>query len=203
MILLCICALLFNLILAYILGDILHIPLFMDTIGTVAVVFYAGLFPGLIVAGLYNVLRFGLMVLIGNPAYPWEMMYALCGIAIAFSTWILSWRNKNIGRGKSLTSLYLVLIAIVSSFASSFTGGAIETFQRQIFDNQIYPNPVKDFVTAFLGDKFGLFVACVIARIPFTTIDRLICTFAGYLLYKGIKKLAVKFETGSNHNEFS
>jgi len=34
----------------FLIGDILHLPLFMDTIGTVFIVFYAGLLPGLITA---------------------------------------------------------------------------------------------------------------------------------------------------------
>ena len=187
-ILVCVIAQIINLAAAYIFGDMLHVPLFLDTIGTVVTVFYAGLVHGLIVAGFYNVLRVLLMVLMGNPAYPWDMMYALCGLAIVFCTWVFIYKNSNFRGGTLLTVLYLLLIVLVSSFASSLIGAGIETSQRIIFHNQIYSNPVTLFVQAFLGGNFGLFLACFITRIPVTVLDRLICTFAGWCLYLLLKK---------------
>ena len=89
-ILLCLLAQAFNLLVAYILGDILHLPLFMDTVGTVFIVLYAGLVPGMMVGISYNILRFFLMMILGNPVYPWEIMYCLCGAAIAFFTYFFT-----------------------------------------------------------------------------------------------------------------
>ena len=186
-IILCVLALLANLALAYFFGDVLHVPLFLDTIGTVTVVFYAGLVPGLIVGGLYNVLRFVLMVIVGNPPYPWDMMYALCGLAIVLCTWAFIYKNKNLRRGALLTVLYLLLIVLVSAFVSSLIGAGIETAQRIIFNNQIYSSPVKHFVQAFLEGNIGLFLACFITRIPVTVLDRFICTFAGWGLHLILK----------------
>ena len=186
-IILCVIAELLNLFSAWILGDVLHIPLFMDTIGTVFIVFYAGLIPGLIVGGLYNILRLLLMIIAGNPFYPWEIMYSLCGISIVIFTWIFSWHNDNLYLSKTLTILYIILISLVTAFASSIIGGAVESFQRIFFDDQIYVNPVKSFVMAFLGENIGLFIACTFARIPVTILDRLICTVLGFILYKIVK----------------
>ncbi len=187
-ILLCLLAQAFNLLAAYILGDILHLPLFMDTVGTVFIVFYAGLVPGMMVGISYNILRFFLMMILGNPVYPWEIMYCLCGAAIAFFTCFFYWRNQNFYLSRTLAILYLVLISLVTAFASSIIGGSIEAVQRICFDNQIYENPVRNFVTAFLGQHFGLFVACIFSRIPITVLDRLICTFLGAALYQLVKK---------------
>lgn len=80
------------------LAAALHLPLFSDTIFTVAVTFYAGFVPGLIVAGLYN----PVMTLVECAVYRTEMfyfdfLYALCGMLIVLSA-------------------YLLLIAFVSSF---------------------------------------------------------------------------------------
>ena len=188
-VILCALALLFNLATSYFLDDVLHVPLFMDTIGTVAVVFYAGLVPGLFVAALYNVLRFMLALLAGNPAYPWNMMYALCGLAIAFSTWLFSYRNREMGHTRTITVLFLILIALVSAFASSLIGASIETSQRLIFGNQIPPSPIQNFVMVFLDGNIGLFFACFVTRIPVTVLDRIICTFAGWGLYLILKKI--------------
>ena len=115
-ILLCLLALLFNLASAYFFGDMLHVPLFLDTIGTVVTVFYAGLVPSLFVAGFYNVFRVLLMVAMGNPAYPWDMMYALCGLAIVFCTWVFIYKNSNFRGGTILTVLYLLLIVLVPEY---------------------------------------------------------------------------------------
>lgn len=184
----CILAEILNLILPWITFDYLKIPLFMDTIGTVFIVLYAGLVPGLIVGGLYNVLRLLLQIFVGNSVYPWEIMYSLCGIAIVFFTWLFSWQNRNLYSSKRITILYLILISLVTAFTSSLLGGAIETFQRIFFDNQIYSNPVKTFIMAFLGEKLGLFVACTFARIPVSVLDRLICTFLGFTLYQLVRR---------------
>ena len=56
LIVLCTLADVLNIVSAFIFYDVLHIPLFMDTIFTVAITFYYGLAPGLVVAVLYNVL---------------------------------------------------------------------------------------------------------------------------------------------------
>ncbi len=193
-IILCIFAEVLNLGLPFLFGDLLGVPLFLDTIGTVFIVFYAGLIPGLIVGGLYNILRLLLMVSIGNPVYPWEMMYALCGLAIAFLTWALSWKNTSLYLTKALTFLYLILISLITAFASSMIGGAVEATQRILFDNQVYVNPVRSFIMAFLGEKTGLYIACMFARIPITVLDRLISTFFGLIVYQLVRWFEIHHE---------
>lgn len=183
-----------NLILPFIFGDLLHVPLFLDTIGTVFIVFYAGLVPGLIVAGLYNILRLILMVIVGNPVYPWEMMYSLCGLAIAFLTWALSWKNTSLYLTRALTFLYLILISLLTAFASSMIGGAVEATQRLLFDNQVYINPVRSFIMAFLGEKIGLYISCMFARIPITVLDRLISTFFGFIVYQLVRWFEIRHD---------
>ena len=198
----CVLALAFNLVSAFVLGDVLHIPLFMDTIGTVFIVFYAGLVPGLVVGIGYNILRFFLMALLGNPVYPWEMMYCLCDGAIAFFTWLIYRKNQYFYYSRPLVFLYLVLIALVTAFASSIIGGAIETTQRILFHNHIYVNPVRNFVTAFLGQNFGLFVSCTFSRIPITVLDRIICTFLGAGIYQLVRNCEKKMaERAEERNE--
>ena len=50
----CICSLILNSVFTFFFFDFLNIPLFMDTIFTVAIVFYFGLVPGLIVGITFN-----------------------------------------------------------------------------------------------------------------------------------------------------
>ena len=163
----------------------------MDTIGTVFIVFYAGLLPGLIVGLSYNIFRvFFIMLVFGNPFYPWESLYSLCGGAIAFFTWLLYWKNRNFYLSRTIVFLYLILISLVTTFASSVIGGSIEAVKRIFFGNQVYVNPVNNFVVSFLGQHFGLLVSCIFSRIPITLLDRIICTFMGV----GIYQLVIKKE---------
>ena len=50
----CISAILLNVAATFLFYDVLHIPLFLDTIFTVAIVFYFGLVPGLVVGIIFN-----------------------------------------------------------------------------------------------------------------------------------------------------
>ena len=167
----------------------LRIPLFLDTIGTVAVTFYAGLLPGIIVALLFNVIRTIQIALVnGTEIYPWEMLYMLCGATIAAVTWAFARRKENFCINRQITILYLVLIALLSAFASSVVGGLVETVNRIFFDGIHNRFLTEYFVRAFMGENMGMFVSCVLARIPMTLMDRVICTFAGYGLYALAKK---------------
>lgn len=182
----CMCAEALNFLCVLLFCTIAHIPLFLDTIGTVAITFYAGLIPGLIVAILYNVLWVVVTAaMAGNAVYIMDMVYALCGIAIVISTWFFARKKQNFSINSFTTFLYLILIAIVSAIASSIIGGIIETTNRVVFDGASYKTSVLDpLIHLLLGEKLKTFIACVIARIPITSVDRLICTFAGFSVYK-------------------
>ena len=185
-----------NYICAFLFCKFGHIPLFLDTIGTVAAVFYAGFWPGVIVAALYNVIWVLLAVVFSKaPFYPWDMIYALCGIAIAVTTWLFARKKENFQMGRLITVLYLVLIALVSAFASSLIGGLIETVNRIHLGNPVYESSVLDnFLKAFLGENFGTLVSCIIVRIPITVLDRLICTFAGFALYRLLPSVKEEYD---------
>ncbi len=177
-----------NLLGIFLISDTLHIPLFMDTIGTVFIVFYAGLIPGLIVGLSYNMFRvFFIMLFYGNSFYPWESLYSLCGAAIVFFTWFFFWKIRSFYLSKTITILYLILISLVTAFASSVIGGSIEVLRRFFFDDQAYLNPVNNFVVSFLGQHFGLWISCIFSRIPISLLDRLISTFLGAAIYQLVR----------------
>ena len=182
----CILAELLNLLCVWFFCDQLHAHLFLDTVGTVAVTFYAGLVPGLIVAVMFNIMRVLMLAIVTkSPVYPWDMIYALCGIAIVLTTWSCSRKKENFCMDTGITLLHLVLIALVSAFASSIIGGIIESFNRIMFQGKAYDaRPLEQMVHALLGENLGLFASCIMARIPVTVLDRFICTFAGFGLYR-------------------
>jgi len=184
-----------NLLFRFLLVDVAHIALWFDTIGTVAVTFYAGLVPGIVVAASYNIICVIILAVVSkSPIYPWDMIYALCGIAITVMTWLFARKKENFRMGRMIATLYLVLIALVSAFASSIVGGIIESVNRIQFGNLAYSSVLEQFVRAFLGENIGILTSCILVRIPVTVLDRLICTFAGFGIYKlfSRKKLYVE-----------
>ena len=172
----------------FLLVTYLRLPVFMDTIFTVALVFYAGLVPALIVAALYNpIMTILLCVIYGTEIFYFDSLYAICGILIVFSTWIFSRNKKEFFFSHTVTVLYLLIIAFVSAFLTSFSASALNTFIRPLFGNLSRFSAIDDFYIAFQNLKFGTFLSYLLPRIPIIVLDRLISTFLGYGIYRVIK----------------
>ncbi|MBB5219570.1 ABC-type multidrug transport system fused ATPase/permease subunit [Treponema rectale] len=178
-----------NFLSVFIFYETLHLPLFMDTIFTVAVVFYAGLVPGLIVAAGYNIFDSFIAVLYGYPFSAFTMLFSLCGISIAFITWLFARNKSEFKISPAITFLYLLLIVFITSFCSVFISGIIDYYKYTHFNLPDMVAPVKNFTMSFLSQKFSLFASCILGQVPVSFSDRLITTFAGF----GVYKLAVRF----------
>lgn len=193
--LICISAVILNFLTASLFFNILKLPFFFDTIWTVAVVFWLGLVPGLCVAVGYNILNYLVWALksgTGNFAF----LYSICGILIVLSTWMFSRKKEEFRFSPVVTILYLILIALVSSFCTIIAGGLIDYFQYTNYDMIEQMNPIKKFTDSFVRQKFSLLASCILAQIPISFTDRLITTFAGF----GIYRLIQKFNKGKIHD---
>lgn len=168
----------------------LHLPLFLDTIFTVAITFYAGLVPGLIVAALYNPLFAVIMkFLFHQPETFLNVVFIVPGMLIAFTTWIFSRRKESFLYSRNVTFLYLLVISLASAFVSCFASAFMETVVRPFFEQYSMKNSpsftsTDSLSTAFGNFGFSKYLAALLPRIPITTIDRLVCTFAGFGVYK-------------------
>ena len=180
----CAVAILLNILSAFLFYDCLHFPLFMDTIFTVTVVFYCGLFPGLAVGVLYNICNVFFRVLIGMSFQPIIMAFGICGAIIAFVTWFFARKHEEFKISLPVTALYLVLIAVTSSFCVVIVSGFIDFIKITFFYSPDMQSPVKQFTDSFLQADFSLLVSCILGQIPVSFIDRLITTFLGYGVYK-------------------
>ncbi len=183
-IILCLIAEFLNILSTYIFFDVLNIPLFFDTIFTVAVVFYIGLVPGLFVSIGYNVLNSLLQIVKSGCFDPFYLMYGICGILIVISTWFISRHKEEFKISISITFLYLLLITLVSSFFSIISGGIIDFFHYRYFEITELINPVAKFTEAFIVQNYSPLVSCILSQIPISVLDRFIATFAGYGIYK-------------------
>ncbi|WP_294429251.1 hypothetical protein [uncultured Treponema sp.] len=183
-ILLCIVAEALNLITAYIFYDTLQLPLFMDTIFTVAITFYCGLLPGVLVAIFYNVIATLTFPIRDYTFEPYAMLFAICGALVAFSTWLFARHKEDFRISKTITVLYLILIALVSSFMSVIAGGVIDCIRFTFADLPDRMAPIKDFTDTFRSLHYSLLASCFLGQIPVSLTDRMITTFAGYGVYR-------------------
>ena len=127
-VIICIVAEILNFLAADIFYHTLKIPLFFDTIFTVAVVFYCGLMPGLCVSIGYNLINSLIWVCKEDVSDPFIFFYTICGILIVFSTWIISRHKAEFKISPVVTILYLVLIALISSLCTIISSGIIDYF---------------------------------------------------------------------------
>ena len=105
-------------ILTALLAIELHLVLFLDTIFTVAITFYAGLIPGLIVAFIYNpVMTIVLCLKSGHSFFIYDSLYCFCGMVIVLITWAFSRNKSNFQQNKSVTILDLSRSAFSSAIA--------------------------------------------------------------------------------------
>lgn len=183
------CALALNILTVFIFYSVLHIPLFFDTVFTVAVCFYLGLFPALFVSLSYNVLNTLYWWLYIGRTDPLFMLYAICGVLIVLVTWLFSRHRAEFRISPAITACYLVLIAVISSVCSIVVGGIIDYFHLSYFDVPDMMNPIKHFTEAFVHQKFSLFASCIFAQAPVSFTDRLITTFAGYGAFRFAERI--------------
>ena len=180
----CIVSIFLNLGTSFLFFDVLKIPLFLDTIFTVAIVFYLGLVPGLIVGILFNFIDAGFNYFILGIVSPTNVFFALCGAAIVLVTWLFARKKEEFQISVPITLLYLLLISVLSSFVTIFIGGIIDFLRFTYLEIPDSMAPIKQFTESFVSQRFSLFAACILGQIPISITDRLITTFAGYGVYK-------------------
>lgn len=173
----------------FIFAEVLELPAFFDTIFSVAITFYAGPVPGIIVAALSNplmtVLRY---TFYGTEIFYFDFLYSVCGIFIVLATWTISRNKKEFFFSRTVTILYLLIIAFASSFLSCFSASFLDTFIRPLFNKSSGFSAIDNFSMAFQKLKFNVFLSYLLPRIPLTVLDRLICTFAGFGIYRFAEK---------------
>ena len=184
----CLAAILLNLGTTILIYDVLHIPLFLDTIFTVATVFYLGLVPGLMVGIFFNIVDTFFNFLIRGIYSPTNIFFSLCGAAIVLVTWAFARKKEEFQISIPVTLLYLLLISLLSSCASILIGGTIDFIRFSYYEIPDSMAPIKQFTDSFLSQKFNLFTSCILGQIPISMTDRLLATFAGYGVYKLLEK---------------
>jgi len=202
MLLLCLTGALLNIAINKIFtaGGIWILPLYLDTILTITVTFFGGLFWGVLTGILTN--------LIGHTInfWGWEgYLFVFCNIATALVTWafirlfpqeIKITNDSKTRMVKTHNSqmffriinriIVLILLSFTLCLVMSLLGGLISAL-IQIFGS----SPADELLlSALLGStmfpKMNVILMEILSRIPINIIDRLISVFAGYGIAIGV-----------------
>ncbi|MFP3043775.1 hypothetical protein LQZ19_18340 [Treponema primitia] len=204
---------LLNMLIQYFSRGWLGIPLFLDTVLTMTVTFYGGVFWGALTGALTNLIEQSL------PFYGWlPYLFVLCNIAVALVTalfirWFpqelsINYTEKQLSKshGKSLwqsqwlqdlmgRAIVLVLLSFALCLVISILGGffavIIGHFSPSLTTASV--SPEQNFALALERRHLSAIIVSIGSRIPMNLLDRLISSFAGYglavLLAWGSRKL--------------
>lgn len=188
----------------------LGIPLFLDTVLTMTVTFYGGVFWGVLTGALTNLMQASF------PFAGWgPYLFIICNIAVALVTALfIRWfpqelriadTEKPLPKNKSLwfqdlmgRAIVLVLLSFALCLVISVLGGLCSAII--IFFNGYTTPTLADIITpegnfkiALIRRNFPGLIVEIGSRIPVNLLDRLISSFAGYglaaLLAFGERKL--------------
>ena len=187
-VLFCLIALIGDLVTSF-MAFYFKLPFFFDTEFAVAITFYMGLLPGLIVAACYNpLIVIWLCRYTGTTFSFYDCLYAICGMLIVFATWLFSRNKKEFLFSRSMTILYLVIIAAVSASFSFTSASLLDTFILPLFKTNTGFSAVDGVSEVLRQFEMKTFFSYLVPRIPLTVLDRFVCTFAGYGIYRLILK---------------
>jgi hypothetical protein len=177
--------------------NVLHAPLFMDTMFTVACTFVGGLPWGLATAVLTH--------LISNPALgapPPAYLYTFCNIAVAFLTCLfirlfpgerrIAGGAGNDGKQWQISTLldritFFFILSLAMCFFMSIMGSIISTIIEVFFTSWEAYDAETFIFRRMLVRKIGenrsgpaLLLIEILCRIPVNIMDRLLSVYGGY-----------------------
>ena len=161
------------------------LPLYLDTVLTITVTLFGGLFWGCLTGFLTNIIGHSI------DFWGWEgYLFTLCNIATAFITWffkrLFPQELKITNRQK--TSAYkimnqivvLILLSFALCLAMSILGGLISALIQIITDSPADEMKLKALLGESMFSQLPIVVAEILSRIPINIIDRLISVFMGF-----------------------
>lgn len=151
-------------------AELLKLPLWLDSIGTILASLLAGPVVGMI-AGIINNIIYGLTV------GPISFVYAITSGAIGLMAGIMAYRGWISGAGKALAAGLLIGIA----------AAAISTPINMIFWEGQTGNAAGDFVFGYmLNQGLPLWAASFCDSIVVDLPDKVVTVFISYLIVRGL-----------------
>ena len=193
LLLLCIAAGFLNWFIHFLAFDTLGLPLFIDTVFTAAITFYAGLIPGLATVMIFQMYW---PFFVDTHISP----FSIVSIVEVIIIWRLRPDSGPIWPGLRGRSAFtesvtvfasLMLLYIAASVSASVMGGLIDYIghtRAKMYRRFFTPNDV--FRTAFYGGGFHPLAVAILSRFPINLIDRALVVFGGFFIAVGMGKVS-------------
>jgi hypothetical protein len=202
-IVLCAVCALCNAALSYLLNTLLKVPLYADTIFTVAMCFTAGLLAGIFTGAALSPLAFFLVCkyLLGLPyEISWvRNIFTICVLAevalVCFFHAKIRGREAVFLQKPSLSSFtgvatHLLVLVALDCIVVSVCGGTIDFILGKLSAPLAY-SPEDTFELGLLHNNIPLFATAVLARIPINIVDR----FFFFFFWYGLSLVFIKWLT--------
>ena len=190
------------------LSSSLSLGLYLDIVFTVALVFLAGLIPGIICAVLSAAVYGIIYCFVFGTPYHWVWYFNIFyGVVACFLVMLYeklfpaeykrvrldSPSNSSVAfnRGQFLNLILLLINLSISMFIVLGIIGGIISACTGMTGNVVPDNipPETRFRPGFIGQGFDLFVSEILSRFPVNLADKLIAVFAGFAAAYFIKKI--------------
>jgi hypothetical protein len=195
-IILCALSAVCNAALSHFVINTVKLPLFLDTVFTIAMCFSAGLFAGFL-TGAFSCfcISFVYKYILANSLPGVAYLFYICVIIEVLLVWFFHGKMKEreevFLQKPSLQSFIYVaplLLGLVAldCIAVSITGGIID-FALTVHNVPRSVSPEDTFKLGLLQNNMPLLATAVLSRIPINIVDRFIAIFGGYgvsLLFK-------------------
>jgi hypothetical protein len=193
-----------NAALSYLLNTLLKVPLYADTIFTVAMCFTAGLLAGILTGAVLSPLAFLVVCkyLLGLPfEISWvRNIFTICVLAeialVCFFHARIKHREEIFLQKPSLNSFtgvatHLLVLAAIDCIVVSICGGTIDFILNKLSAPLTY-SPEDTFELGLLRNNIPLFATAILSRIPINIVDRLIAVFGGYGISLFFRKVVIR-----------
>ena len=181
-----------NAALSHFVTMVAKIPLYADTMFTIAMCFTAGLLGGILTGALFSPLCFFLLVRyihgLSSAMGVIRNIYAVCVIAEVFVVCLFYSKMKtreaaflekpSVNSFIGIAAQLLVLVAI-DCVVISICGGIIDTTLAYLSVPKFF-SPEDNFKLGLLRNNVPVLATAVLSRIPINIIDRFIAVFGGY-----------------------
>ncbi len=164
------------------------IPLFMDTMGTVAATLVGGLVPGML-TGFATNLGYWVMCALSDPPKQGQLLFALCNVSSAAVVWYFF---RKTGKDNAVFDLFILCVAV--TVVNSVLGGVISFFHYGGMDRF----PTDYMVAGMLLQDIPPLTAAITSSLPINLLDKTIAVLGGYGLYVAAGKTRFWGSPGGN-----
>lgn len=178
-----------NFLLTVLFEGVLHLPLFLDTILVMAVLFSHGLFPSLGTFIVHYVIVFTRLFINHDPV--WGCFYAIPGFFIVIITWLFIRHEDKLQKNVNFTFIFILLASLCAAMASCISAGLVNYLIDKYVNFNEGWEPILDSIQETQSSNL---LSLIIGRIPLTSLDRIITTFLGFGIYKLIFFISQKIK---------